>query len=224
VKARFHPFSDLLLERYLAGELDADARRRIDEAALARPELAEHLRERRAEREAFKLKARALQLPAAAAPRRGWAWAFAAVAMAAALLLVVLVPAGPSRVALRGAAPLSVQVAVLRGSDVFEYREGVLLLPKDRIRLTVRSPAPGVLTVVAADARRAPTLLYEGIRVGEGSVTLPDSLELDDAPGPEELYLYLTPERPAAAELLQRVRRGDTRGATVLKLAKGNAP
>lgn len=223
MKARFEPFNDLLLERYLAGELEAQDVRRIEEAAATRPELADYLRSRRADREAFKLKRPPLKLPAEAPPRLAWRWAFgAALALAAALLVVVLVPQEPDNgIAMRGDAGVSVEVAVLRGADVFAYRDGVVLLPKDRIRLTLKAPKPGLATLVARDARGEPQLLYEGVRVS-GETTLPDSLELDDTPGAEELYVFFASERAvSAADAIERARRGEVRDATVVKLVKG---
>jgi len=221
VKARFHPFSDLVLERYLAGELEPAEARRIEDAAVARPELDAHLRERRAEREAFKLRMRPLPLPKEPERSLFARWAFVAVAAAALVLAVVLatLPKGGG-VAMRGDAQVSAHVAVQRGADVFEYREGVILQPNDRIRLTVRVAAPGFLTVVGRDARGVSQVLYENLKV-EAETVLPDSLELDDTPGSEELFLFMRPQPAPAADLLERVKKNAAAGATVVKLAKG---
>lgn len=222
MKARFKPFSDLQLERYLAGELESQEARRVEDAAGQRPELEQYLRGRRAEREAFKLKRPPLKLPVESqgSPARRWRWGLAL--SAAALLLFVLVPRHPpgTGIAMRGEARLGLSVAVQRGAEVFAYREGVVLLPGDRIRLTVKAPEPGFLTIVALDARSEPQVLYEAVRT-QGETTLADSLELDDTPGTEELFVFFGPTAVPAATALDAVRTRALGDAIVVKLLKG---
>ena len=222
MKARFHPFSDLLLERYLAGELEAAEARRIEEAAAQRPDLDEYLRGRRADREAFKLRRPPLKLPTSESrPPLMWRWAFAGLALVAATVLaLVLLPRDDRGIAMRGDERPTVSVAVQRGVEVFEYRDGVVLQPKDRIRLTVKVPQPGYLTVVDRDARGEPAVLYDSVNVS-GETTLPDSLELDDIPGHEELLLFFTAGPLPGAKAIDRARQGATTDATVVKLSKG---
>lgn len=223
MKARFEPFTDLLLERYLAGELDGHEARRVEDAAAKRPELKQYLQGRRADREAFKLKRPPLKLPAEPLGWPAWRWGATALALgAAALLLVVVVPRAPpsTGIAMRGEARVGLSVAVQRGAEVFAYRDGVVLLPRDRIRLTVKAPEPGYLTIVAQDARGEALVLYEAVRV-EGETTLADSLELDDTPGTEELFVFFGPTAVRGAVALDGVRKRVLGDATVVKLSKG---
>ncbi|MCA2979261.1 MAG: hypothetical protein INH41_02315 [Myxococcaceae bacterium] len=222
MKARFHPVTDLDVERYLVGELSGDEAARVEAAARASEVLQRHLDERRAAKRAFALKRPPLRLPAATRPA-WWPWALALPVAAAALVAVVrrapVEGDGPG-IARRGAEVAEVEIAVQREEAVFPWRAGVILEPKDRLRLTVKTAAPSVATLIGEDARREPVILYEAVALPGGALTLPGSLEVDDTPGGERLYLFVGPTAPDAPALLKAVRAGRADGALVITLEK----
>lgn len=228
---RFPGMPDLVLERYLCGELPPDQALRVEEAARASPALAQHLESRRAEQRAFaavrpfgpvraKLEAR----PSGA---RGWAgarWALPALGLCALLALVaVRVPApggeGADRVRVRGG--LTARVLVKRGEAVFEQVPGVVLRPGDRVRVEVEDAEGGTLYVVALSDRGRTTPLHGFaqtggvVRMEPGRWVLPGSLELDAAPEREALVVVLAPPDASApsAEAVLRWMEEAARGA-----------
>lgn len=219
---------DLELERWLVGELTGEAKARVDAAVESDPALKAHVAERRAEQAAFQLQRPPLRLPEA--PKRALPWwvvSFACLGAAAALVVVVVPRLGAMEddgtVRMRGGPKVS--ITVQREERIFEYRQGVLLAPKDRIRLTVESPAAGYLTVLGRDANQAPVVHYDNVALTAGGFTAPDSLELDDSPRPEELVVVVTPAPVDANALLAELRAGKVpNDATVLELAKEPLP
>jgi hypothetical protein len=232
MKARFHPVTDLELERYLADDLSDAERQKVEAQVAQRPDVQAYLAQRRAEKEAFR--AKQPPLPVLLSPRARpvsrspWpALAAVGLALAASLALVVLTPqlrGDESSIAARGRPKIT--VVVLRGDSLFEYREGVLLTAGDRIRLTVESPSSGYVTVIGRDSNRMPVVHYENVKAMPGSFIVPDSLELDDSPGPEELLVFFTAEPIRPEEKVEALTRGEPLGsaATVLELAKEPAP
>ena len=227
-RRRFAPLSDLELERYLVGELSGEALARVERAIEADAALKAHVLERRADQAAFTLQRPPLRLPEKQ-PRAlpWWVVSFASLATAAALVFLVAPRFSASEdggaVRVRGGPKVS--VTVQRDERVFEYRQGVLLAPKDRIRLTVESPAAGYLTVLGRDASQAPVVHYDNVPVTAGTFTAPDSLELDDSPRAEELVVVVSPTPVDSSALLGAMRAGtQPPEATVLRLAKEPLP
>jgi hypothetical protein len=221
MRARFHPFTDLMLERYLVGELSVDEAAQVEQAAASRPELQAYLAERRAEREAFRWTRPPLQLPAREARAPLWQWALGLGAVLATMLLIVVsARSDEGPLGRRGSGAVAVSVAVLRGTVVLPWRPGVVLEPRDRLRLTLTSAEAGFATIIGEDVRKQPQVLYDGVAVNVGTSTLPDSLEVDGTPGSERLVVFFSQGRRPAAEFLERVRRGALDGASVLTLEK----
>ncbi|WP_164021015.1 hypothetical protein [Pyxidicoccus trucidator] len=216
---RFPGVPDLLIERYLCGELSSKEALRVEEAARASPELAAHLARRRAEQGAFatvrpfgpvgaRIEAQRSDegRRATDAPRglvgglmADLRWALPALGLCA-LVAVIAVrePAstsGDDRVRVRGG--LTARVLVKRGDTVFEQRPGVVLRPGDRVRLEVEDVEGGTLYVVGLSdhGHAMPLHGFEqtggAVTMEPGRLLLPGSLELDAAPEREALVVVL---------------------------------
>src|SRR5262245_28051556 len=94
-KRRFEPFTDFLLEQYLCGDTSPEDTQRIESMAARTPALAEYLRERRAERDAFALQHPRLDLQLRKKPQRPtlWAGAVATVLTCTAVAVFLIRPA-----------------------------------------------------------------------------------------------------------------------------------
>jgi hypothetical protein len=105
------------------------------------------------------------------------------------------------------------RVYALRGDDVFKVRPGMKLRPADRIRFEVESAGARYLLVASKDGASQVSLYFpmDGVRSGripEGKSELPDSVELDQAPGPETLVAVFSAEPLTASLLLEALRAG----------------
>jgi hypothetical protein len=146
----------------------------------------------------------ALQARRAPPPRR---WTLlpvglgTALAAAAALFLVVRSGPGPELQA-KGAASLA--VFARRGERVFPVKDGASLRAGDRIRFGV-APGPARFVLVASiDGRGHVSVYQESTPVGAQAgplALLPDSIVLDDAPGPERIFAVFSERRLPAQEV-----------------------
>ena len=207
---RFPGISERTLMRYLCGELAPDELREVEQAAACCAELAEYLSLRKREREQFYeqhpfslVRARIARSPAPPSARwRGW-WAMlvptAVVAAAAALIALRPSLFRPSEVVARGG--FKATLFVKRSERVFEYSESTPVRPKDRLRVRIEDPHGGYVWVFGLSARGEVASYYgdsSGYRLGPGIALLPDSLEVDNSPTPEALYVVLSnPGRPS---------------------------
>lgn len=213
---RFPGVPDLLIERYLCGELSPDEALRVEEAARASPALAAQLQSRRAEQRAFAavrpfgpVRAR-LETPRPSTHGRGWGvhWALPALGLCALLALVTVLRELPTgggvedRIGVRGG--LTARVLVKRGEAVFEQVPGVVLRPGDRVRLEVEDAEGGTVYVVALSDRGRATPLHGfagtggAVSMESGRMVLPGSLELDASPEREALVVVLAPRAGSA--------------------------
>ncbi len=143
----------------------------------------------------------------------GPAWAGAG-ALALALLVVALSPSpqptppgGGTR--LKGERALS--FVALRDGRPEEGRPGGHYRQGDRIQLRYSSPQPGYLLVVSLDGRGAVTVFYDdaghSLPVDAGHARLLDeSVELDDARGPERVLACFS-ETPLSSEVVLAAAR-----------------
>ncbi|MBZ4398114.1 DUF4384 domain-containing protein [Myxococcus sp. AS-1-15] len=212
---RFPGVPELLIERYLCGEVTPEEARSMEEAAREMPLLAAHLEERRAAQSAF-VRRRPFTVIAARlhelepAPVHPWArplrWAQPALALCAllALGLPLLRPAPDVEERIRVRGGLTTRLHVKRGDAVFEQALDVALRPGDRVRLEVEDPVGGALYVLAVDSRGQVTPLHGfaetggALRLEPGRMALPGSLELDAGPEREALVFVLTASAPEA--------------------------
>ncbi|MCP3144293.1 hypothetical protein [Pyxidicoccus xibeiensis] len=218
---RFPGVPDLLIERYLCGELPPHEAQRVEEAARASPSLASHLEHRRAEQRAFadarafawvgaRIEARRSGVSGRATGLLGHArsvfgrgaglrWALPALGLCSLLVIVaVRQPATTGEgdtVRVRGG--LTARVLVKRGETVFEHAPGVVLRPGDRVRVEVEDAEGGTLYVVGLSDHGRATPLHGfdqtggAVQMEPGRLVLPGSLELDAAPEREALVMVL---------------------------------
>jgi hypothetical protein len=192
------------LERYLSGGLDPDQRAAIERAAEEDVELGSWLRERQAERDAFRLDPRRRQFAslieeAGAAEGRGWlsAWLPRLSILAAATAVVVFFVKPTGEIRTKGS--LSVRAAVLEDEHPTLFDGKRALHPGDRLRLAVDDPKGGYVTVLLQEQGGKVEVLYRATELGEigpGTHHLPGSLELDQALGRERLYVLVSEEPP----------------------------
>lgn len=219
IPSRFHPLSELELERYLCGELSPEQAQVVERLAAEREDLRAHLERRRAEQRAFVLQRPPLRLPRPDR-RRFVAWGLGLAA--ATLTFLVVRPVPPSSITPRGRP--KVTVVVRRGERVFEHQAGMLLRAGDALRFTVESGTGGFLTVLGEDRSGSATLYYDGVEATAGSFTAPGSLVLDADPGPEVFYLVLRAARVDAGAIRSALESGVVPDdVTVLSLAKESA-
>lgn len=202
---RFPGVPDLLLERYLCGELSEEEAWHVEEAARVSPTLEAHLRERQAEKAAFALvrpfgpvQARLEAPPPPSRWRELWRWSRPVLVLGvvlAAVLPRLVTPEEVEKVRVRGG--LTARVLVKRGDAVFEQGPGVVLRPGDRVRVEVEDVDGGALYVLALSehGRVTPLQGFEStggsLSMGPGRWVLPGSLELDAAPEQEVLVVVL---------------------------------
>lgn len=237
--------SQLELARLVAGELSAEEARRVEEAALATPETRQRLEalrahvaeyERVAPRQLAALRQR-LEAEGARSRTPFWRRPFvlvaplAAAAAAAMLVLVLRAPPPVPDEAVSFKGSLAVRVVARRGERQLAVQPGAELAPGDALRFVVTVPAPGHLTIFSVDGRGALSPFYPETdpekdarplrleRAGEHE--LAGSVTLDDAPGPERLFIVYSPEPFARAPLHARARELVGRGASVTAAALG---
>jgi len=235
--------SDLLLDRYLRGELSA-AEQSALASQLTRSDVQARLAERQAERDAFGLQSPSFAALKQRAGARRARWSVPRVsavlgAAAAAVALVVVV--GP---ALRtppheagGGAFLTkggfLSFAVSREGEV---RQRTDLAPRDRVRFVVDAGRDSFVAVLSRDGAGEVSVyapLGQEMERARGEHTFDHSTELDDVLG-EELFVGVRCEQPAPLQVLRDALVADEgRGrptlpsgcaADVLRVTKAKAP
>ena len=178
----------------------------------ADPGLSARVAELRAEDAAFLTRYPSLDaLGRAARPSRPRWWAGASVlaVAAAAVLLFTVVPKSPG---VRAKGDTAVRLAVTRGAGPAVPFLGEALRSGDTLVVRYTTAHPHLL-VVAAEASGAVSPWLAGpdgrsVRVEPGvERTLPMGLELDDAPGPERVFVVVSAEPLVAADVAADIRR-----------------
>ncbi len=206
-------FTDLELERQLAGDLPAE--RGFDTTATDADRA--RLAELRAEHEAFLRSVdvdnevrRIQQRVARAAPeprRAWWKWLAPAGALvaAAAVVLVVVRRDSPTQpeddIQVKGD-EISLIVHVQTGDTSRRLASGDEVMPGDKIRFEVNAVKPGYVAVVGIDGSGALTVYHPGNGTGPVAFdpkarVLPGAIALDATPGDERFYAIYS-ERPFA--------------------------
>jgi hypothetical protein len=221
-------FPDWMLERFLLGELDAPTTRRLEAALAAEPALQARVDALRADSLATlaghppELVARVVARRLAAAPGRRHPWRLAllpALAGAAGLLWVTLAP-GPAApgddLRLKGDGP-TLSLFRLGPAGPERLVDGTSVRRGEVVQVAFDLAGQRSLVVVSLDGTGSATLHYppgDDARAPPGLKALPQSFELDDAPGFERFFL-VTSDRPLSAlEVLAAARRlGQTAGA-----------
>lgn len=218
--------SDLVLDRLLAEELDAGARRAGEDHLAGCPRCQGRLDELERDRARFRLahppfprRAERARQPGRWTLFRPWALPAAALGAAAALALLVgrLGTPGtpPEETRIKGSVRLGFYLK--RGDAVSSGRSGDVLHPGDAVRFTYTSRAPGHLVVVSRDGGgnvsvyHPDAALAAPVAPGEEE-PLPDSIILDDVLGSEAIYAVLCSEPRPVAGIVEQLRRdGDLR-------------
>ena len=208
---------DVILERYLAGALEPEARERTEAELAASETDRRRLEELRAASAAFlvshppgPLVARIQQAQGA----RRWRWVGAALATAAAALgaLVVRPPPKPEpEFTAKGGVILRIYRNTLEGTRPLAEDDWVA--PGDELGFEVRASAPGYIALLGRDGAGHVTRYYppegdEAAAYTPEHPELPDGTVLDEAPGPETLYLLYSPEPFPLAWALELLKAG----------------
>jgi hypothetical protein len=193
---RFAPFSDYELECFLAGAAEPQLARRIEAAAARDEALAAHLRERRADRDAYAAVQRPFVPSEPRQARSPWRWlAPLGLVAAAASALVMFVPAGDSGVRAKGGG-LTAQLYIERGGRTFAADPGTRFAPGDRVQVVVQAPAAGFVSLLAAE-RDGEQIYLDNLPVTAAATPASASFVLDNAPGPEHWRLVWSRKRQA---------------------------
>lgn len=151
------------------------------------------------------------------APRR-WSWvrALALTAPLAAIAAALVVTVWPrpelaQEVRWKGTTRFTVLALSPGATEPRELGPGGVLAAGDSLRFQVTLPGDGYLAILDVDGAGKVTVFhpYEASRaapVSGGSVLLPGSIVVDDAPGPETLYAIFRPEPFDLAPLLAQLR------------------
>lgn len=185
--------TDLEIEMYLVGDLDASAHARVDSAAKDDPALAAYLSERKAEQKAFSLSRPRIdfeqQAPWWRRYKRVFAPAGTLAAIACGLALFFLIqPPDESGVYARGTA-LSARLIAKREAVVFPVTQATPLRANDRLRLEVTLPTASTCSAVGIDAKGTPAILHDQVALQKGVALFPNSVTLDGTVGRERIVI-----------------------------------
>lgn len=221
----------LLLGKLLAGKATEEEVRAAEAHAQACARCREELAEARAAGRRFTESVFPRTLPAVEArrkPPRSWRLVLPlALAATAAVALFVRRPTPePPQLQFKGEGAL--QVFAHRGGESFPVRDGTALRAGDRIRFGVVPGHARFVLVASVDGRGHVSIYQPSTPVASGEaplVTLPDSIVLDDAPGPERIFALFS-DRPveeravtAALAALGAAGADTVRGTTHLPLS-----
>jgi anti-sigma factor RsiW len=209
--------SDLVLDEWISGELDAARQGDVQRHLAACVRCAERHAAFSREQDAFLAaapgfdacaeKAGRTAPPRTRAPRRPMrSLGFGAAALAAcAIVLLALRPAGESSARTKGDGP-HIGFFVKRGERVSRGQSGQAVQPGDLLRFTYSSDRPRYLALFNRDRHGASVYYPAGAsaaQVAPGSgIALGFSVELDDSLGSERIYAVFCPE-PFALEPLR---------------------
>ncbi|MBW1807428.1 MAG: hypothetical protein JRJ19_12875 [Deltaproteobacteria bacterium] len=232
VKGRFEPFTDYEIEEFLCGDSTAENSQRIEAGLADSAELAAYIAERRAQKDSFQKKHPTLSHDRQPTRSLRWPLAFASAAAAAIVILVfVLLPTGtqvdlsdPPEIRAMGA--VKATLTVRRQGRTFLYREGVLLRPRDQVRLSIESPQAGFLTVLGTSGRGKIEIYYNALKTTPGTFTVPDSLVLDDQLNTEQWFVILAKKEVESDVYIKRLREKEALDAkaTVIRIVKEATP
>jgi hypothetical protein len=223
--------SDLVLDTWSAGELDAPARERAAQHIATCARCRQRQADAQTAREAFYTAAPSFEQHAArfvhgrqgapATRSRALTLSGVVVALAAAAFLA-LKPGATTDTRSKGAPSLG--YFVKRAGRVFVGAPSTLLHPGDLVRFTYHPTRPGYFAVLNRDARTASVYFPSGPRAAPvqagRSVALDFSVELDEVLGDEQVFGVFCPTEFAIAPLLAALREtGQVRVETGCRLA-----
>jgi hypothetical protein len=200
---------DWKLERYRLDELSADDRAHIDAALKTDASLRERVQALEADDVATRAKhphltrTRSREGVAPRPPAR-W-WLLPVVAVAAALLggIVVQRAQGVDDVRFKGDGP-TLHLYRLVGAEPERLTDGARVKPHDVVQVAFELSGAKHLVIVSVDGLRHATLHWprDGkTEAPQGFDKLPESFELDDAPGFERFFL-VTSDAPLAVDAI----------------------
>lgn len=213
-------FTDLELERFIAGDLPAARAAELEAKATAADRT--RLDELRTEHQAFlaevdvaaEVRAIGKKLGKLEPERKGratwwrWIWTGGALAAAAAVLLVVVLRKGTTTrdddTGIKGG-DITLVVHVASDGESRRLASGDAVAPGARIRFEVALPKKGFVAVVGVDGAGATTVYfpYGGAQAAEvdpqAGGLLPGAIALDASPGAERFYALYS-EQPFALE------------------------
>ena len=179
---------------------------------------------------------RKVELAATPRRRRWWPALLAAPAgLAAALGLLLLarhnVPEAASSAYVGPKGGFALAVAARRGSELLAVDASHPARAGDELRFIPSGPSlDPFIAIVSLDGRRELTLFYpsrpdaDSPPMPPAGEALPGSIILDDAPGPERLFVLLSARPLRGAEIQAAVRAQVERGASAeAELARGRA-
>jgi hypothetical protein len=217
--------SPVLLAKLLAGKATDEERRALEAHAAACPGCRDELVEARAAGRRFTESVFPRTLPAVEARgrRRAWRLLFpiAPLALAAAATAAVLLVRHPPvlpEVQYKGAAAL--QVFAHRGGESFPVRDGMALRAGDRIRFGVVPGDARFVLVGSVDGRGHASIYQPSTPVEAGKeplLVLPDSIVLDDAPGPERIFAVFSEQRVENTQVADALTALGARGADAIR-------
>lgn len=145
--------------------------------------------------------------------RMSWRIGVAIGLAVAASLLLLFLHGGRRRenvVAIKGEP--SVQVFARRGDTVFSVHEGSDLAPGDAIRFVVSAAGASQVLIASADGAGNVTVYYpygggaSAALPAAPSVVIPQTIVLDDAPGPERIFVFVSTHEIPAGPVLAALR------------------
>jgi hypothetical protein len=180
--------------------------------------------------ERFAVRVLPATLPAVEAlgPRRRAAWRWLAIpALGAVVILLLMVGRGDRRaieepdVRIKGTA--SLELYANRQGRVLRLRDGDPLAPGDRLRFVVYPGDRPYLLIASIDGAGKASVYfpYHGPASGRieqsPRIEIPDSIVLDDAPGPERVYAFFTSQPLAADVVIDRLAAVGAAGADAIR-------
>ena len=215
------PIPDALLERYLAGDLDAARAAEIEARIAASPIEKARVEGLRADSAAFLIQhppgPTVAKHEASATSRPRWLTFVMPVFAAVAALLVAFVVSrrlGPEDdLSVKG----SVAFAVFRQSESGTGEllpQGATVKPGDRLRFEVRAPKDGWVAVLSKDGAGHVTVYYPydgtaAARYQASDSMLPGAIGLDETRGPESAWVLYSVRPFTLGEFVQTLQKGD---------------
>jgi hypothetical protein len=216
--------SELSIARGLLGQVSAEEARRLEAHAGACAPCAAELEQAQAARARFLQDVLPRTLPALEGRllRRRWlaGVSLAAVAGTAAIALLVARTDGAGQagspapaLAVKGSGAL--RMYARRDGRVFLVGAATVLRPGDQIRFAVQSGGARYVLIASLDGAGQANVYYPSRPIDDqpsaGWQLLPDSIVLDQAPGPERVFAVFSPvpvDQAAVGPLLQAAARG----------------
>ncbi|MFZ5472252.1 MAG: hypothetical protein ACOZIN_22700 [Myxococcota bacterium] len=206
---------DPLLERYLAGDLPAEAKARVEETLASSEGDRQRLEELRADSAAFLFKHPPGAFAAKVRSRRSrlfWLSALLAPLAVAAVALLLVLP-GEDAYTTKGSLVLVLHRKTDTGSEPLSH--GAEVKPGDRLRFEVRAGGAGYVAVLGRDARGQVSVYLpfdgrEAVPYDPKAPMLDQAIELDGTLGQEELFAFYSPQPFALAPVREALRKNQT--------------